>query len=231
MSWTRAILNIQQIDLEMDECRLQLKRVKTKLEDDKVLREALQETEQLEAEAASARKAQKELEFELGQVEAERKQMEVRLYGGGIRNPRELADMQAKVQSLKRRQSQLEERVLEAMMAAEEAQARAAESRSGTAKLAKQWEEEHASLLQEQETLQATITRLEHELAEIQPTVPDSIWSSYIYLRKRRGGMVVARLQRESCSVCGVRVTSGRLQGARAAQEVYCDSCGCLLVA
>ncbi len=231
MTWTDALLRVQEIDLDLDRRRARLTEVEAALEDSEALQEAHRHAESRAADVESARKKQKDLEFDLGRVETERKQTETRLYGGGIRNPRELSDMQAKVQSLKRRQSQLEDTLLEAMIALEEAQALAEKARSRVEAEQEAWNRAQGSLLEEQALLEEAIAALAAERDEVQAHIPQGTRESYHYLRRKMGGVAVARLHMNNCTVCGVRVTSGRKQAVRVGKETFCDSCGRLLVA
>ncbi|MFP4343713.1 MAG: zinc ribbon domain-containing protein [Anaerolineales bacterium] len=231
MAWTDALLRVQEIDLDLDRRKARLTEVEVALQNDAALQEARRHAESRAATVERVRKKQKDLEFELGRVETERKQTETRLYGGVIRNPRELSDMQAKAQSLKRRQSQLEEAVLETMIALEEAQAVAEKAHRQVEAEQATWDGAQSTLLEEQALLEAAIATLEAERRGIQESIPKRTLESYRYLRRKMGGVAVARLQMNTCTVCGVRVTSGRKQAVRSGKETFCDSCGRLLVA
>ena len=231
MAWTDALLRVQEIDLDLDRRQARLTEVEVALQDDAAVQEARRKAESRAASVEKARKKQKDLEFEMGRVETERKQTETRLYGGVIRNPRELSDMQAKAQSLKRRQSQLEEAVLDAMIALDEAQALAEKARHRLKSEQETWDAAQRTLLDEQALLKEAIATLEGERREVQENIPKRTLESYHYLRRKMGGVAVARLQMDNCTVCGVRVTSGRKQAVRSGKETFCDSCGRLLVA
>jgi hypothetical protein len=181
--------------------------------------------------AKEAAKAQKELEFQVKQLEIEREQVESRLYSGAVKNPRELQDLQAKVDSLKRRRSKLEDKLLEAMIEREEADAEAAET--GTALEAA--ENQHAAqvveLKAEQGTLQRRVEKLQQEVEESESQIPDQLLNAYRHLQERMGNPAVARLKGNICSVCGIEVIVSRQQSAKAGKVTYCDSCGRLLIA
>lgn len=231
MAWTDALLRLQEIDLELDSLREHLFEVNTLLQDDTDLQKVRERAAEQAAEVKHARESQKDLEFELGRVETELKSVESRLYGGAIRNPRELEDMQAKAQSLRRRQNQLEESLLEAMIAREEAETQATEAQQQLETATRKWEEEHTALEAERRDLETCIAAREEEAQELARVIPSSILDSYRYLRGKMGGLAVARLKGEDCSICGIKVTSGRGHSARAGKETYCDGCGRLLVA
>ena len=230
MSWTAAVLRLQEVDLELTALRKRLQEVEAELQDDAALRAARQRAQEKTITADTARKAQRDLEFELGRIEAKRQQKETRLYGGAIRNSRELEDLQAKVQSLKRRKSQIEDKLLEAMLACEEAEAEEQQAAARLQDAERQWQQNHETLSAERDSLRARIATLETEAAQHQGELPASVLDSYHYLQPRRGGISVARLQGGNCSVCGIKVTSQRKQAVEAGRETYCDGCGRLLI-
>ncbi len=230
MSWTAAVLRLQEVDLELTALRKRLQEVEAGLQDDAALRAARQRTQEKTTTADTARKAQKDQEFELGQVEAKRQQKETRLYGGAIRNSRELEDLQAKVQSLKRRKSQIEDKLLEAMLVCEEAEAEEQQAAARLQDVEQQWQQNHETLSTERDALQARVATLEAEAAQHQGELPASVLDSYHYLQPRRGGISVARLQGDICSVCGIKATSQRKQSVKAGRETYCDGCNRLLI-
>jgi predicted nucleic acid-binding Zn-ribbon protein len=230
MSWTAAVLRLQKVDLELTTVRGRLQEVAAALQDDAALRTARQRAQEKTITADVARKAQKDLEFELGRVETKHQQKETRLYGGAIRNSRELEDLQAKVQSLRRRKSQIEDKLLEAMLTCEEAEAEEQQAAARLQDVEQQWQQNHETLSAERDSLRARIATLEAESAQHQGELPASVLDSYHYLQPRKGGISVARLQGDICSVCGIKATSQRKQSAQAGRETYCDGCGRLLV-
>ncbi|MEA3396368.1 MAG: hypothetical protein U9R05_02795 [Chloroflexota bacterium] len=230
MSWTAAVLRLQEVDLELTTVRGRLQEVAAALQDAAALRAARQRAQEKTITADATRKAQKDLEFELDRVETKLQQKETRLYGGAIRNSRELEDLQAKVQSLKRRKSQIEDKLLEAMLTCEEAEAEEQQATAQLQDVEQQWQQKQETLGAERDALQSQIATLEAEVTQHQGELPASVLDSYQYLQPRRGGISVARLQGDVCSVCGIKTTSQRKQSAEAGRETYCDGCSRLLI-
>ncbi len=82
------------------------------LKEDAEVRQARRIADQRREAAAAARRHQGDLEFELGQAQVKRTRTEQNLYSGRIVNSRELQDLQAELESLKRRVGVLEDQVL-----------------------------------------------------------------------------------------------------------------------
>lgn len=230
MTWTQSIVRLQAADMELNDARRHLARIEKELQDDVALRKTQRRAQQTEAAAKQAAKRQKDLEFEVGRVETEIEQTEATLYSGRVHNPRELEDIQAKVRSLKRRKSQLEDRLLEAMIAREEADAEAQAAAKALQAIQQQWEARQRALTVEADTLRQQIAALEQEIAELEQQIPAKTLETYRYLQGRIGNPVIAQLKGQTCSVCGIEVISSRRQPVHEGKETFCDGCGRLLV-
>lgn len=230
MPWTDAVLHLQEIDQRLEAIRARRREIQTILGDDEAVTAAEADAASLTDAANEARKVQEEAEFELDRAQRQRRINERRLYSGEITNARELQDLQAESESLQRRVSTLEDRVLEAMMIREEADeaAQAAAERLQTLQDART--REHADLHTELEALQAEETALREERQRVRSQIPDGILDSYDYLWERTNGLPVAQLRRGICSVCGLEVLKPIQQKVQHGEEAYCDSCRRLIV-
>ncbi len=230
MAWNQTIIRLQEIDRELQEREVRLKEIRSALQDQDELKEARREFEQAEDAVKKASKAQKDLEFTMEQTEAELRRTEERLYSGNITSPRELEDLQAKSQALRRRRSTLENELLEAMMYREEAGEllETAQERLEEATANQNVQQEH--LRAEQREFHGQIERLTEEADKIREEIPPTILDSYNYLKPRTGRMPVAQLRGDVCSVCGVVVNKPTRQKVRRELEAYCDSCRRILV-
>jgi len=159
------------------------------------------------------------------------KEADDRLYGGKVRNPRELQELQADIASLKRKRDTLDEQQLAAMDAVE-----AAEKNESTFKAALEAAQaaradETGSLLKDKGAVEAIIAKLdgEREAALISVNTEDQV--TYDALRKQKR-LAISPLVDGSCSVCGVAPSSSRVQAARAGGDlVRCNNCGRILYA
>ncbi len=231
MNWTQAIVRLQAADLELNDARRHLAKVKTDLKNDAALRQAQRHAEQCGAAAKKATKRQQDLEFKVQRVEAEREQTESHLYSGRVRNPRELEDLQAKIRSLDRRKAKLEDQLLEAMIVREEADTDLHEAQKSLEATENAWAEQHERFTEEATNLHRHIAELEAETKALEEQIPTTILETYRYRQERIGNPVIARLKRHTCSVCGIEVISSRREIAQKGEETYCDGCGRLLIA
>lgn len=230
MQWTTAITRLQDIDHALAEHQARLTAIAAELEDTTELRAARQRAAETEAATGDARRAQQDLEFELGQVQVKRERTEANLYSGRITNSRELQDLQAELQSLRRRIGTLEDDLLEAMMAREEADQAAADAAEHLTQVQQQTAALQAHLIDERDRRQADVAALQAERDGLLANIPASVIDSYAYLRKRIGSSPVAPLRGDQCGICGMVVTPPIRQQVQRGREAYCNNCGRLLV-
>lgn len=230
MAWTQAIIRLQEVDSTLAENRQRMQEIAGLLAGITVVAEAEAALTQRRETAKRARQQQETLEFELGQVQTKLSRSEHNLYSGRITNARELQDLQAEAQSLKRRIAQLEDEVLEAMMAREDADEAVAQAAAHLAGVREQTAQQHAALANESKILAAANETLTEERALLVAEIPPSVMESYIYLHDRTAHVPVAQLKGEICGVCGMVVTKPIQQTVRRGQEAYCNNCGRLLV-
>jgi predicted nucleic acid-binding Zn-ribbon protein len=156
-----------------------------------------------------------------------------RLDAGKVSNARELESLQSEVVSLRRRQSDLEEIVLEIMERREAAAARRDAAAAERASL----EEQRAAVAARRD---AALAEIEEEAAKaasartsVAAGVPADLLALYDKLRAQLRGVGAAMLRRGRCEGCHVALSTGDLNAIRAAapdEVVRCEECRRILV-
>lgn len=230
MSRSRNLYHLQEIDTKIDQIHERLTQIETLLSNNANLRKAT-------ILANKAEKRLREAENTLGQAELKVKdqrvkieQTEAALYGGNIRNPKELQDLQNEVAALKRFLEVLEERQLETMIAVDEAKAGNREAQKILEKYRQQAKKLQASLTREREQLQKEKQALSHRREIARQAIDSDDQNTYEHLRKQRAGVAVAKVRDQACGACGSTLTAALYQAARSPSQVmFCDSCGRIL--
>ena len=231
MPWTDALLRFQEIDLELQRLNQRFTEIEAILHDTSALTDAQRSAEQAAQMAHAAQKAQKDVEFELQRTQTELQQAEQKLYSGSVTNPRQLEDLQAKSQSLRKWVAKLEDDLLEAMVAREEADEADTKISAQIKHLATKRTNLEQNLTAERAVLQTRGQTLLQEAETIKARIPQAIIDSYHYLTSRTGGIPVARLNGEICSMCGVEALKPTQRKVKTGEEAYCEGCRRLLVA
>lgn len=229
MSAALGLYRLQQVDSQMDAIRARLKAIRETLENDRELRaatEALSATENLHKQASADLK-QSEAEFEKQSIKIE--QTESSLYGGNVKSPKELQDLQLEAASLKKHLGTLEERELEAMLRAEEAEKNLDLAKAKLADVQSHLREQNRDLATESEVLNRDLERLESERRAVTGTLDLQALKTYEGLRQHKRGVAVATINEDACSACGTTLTASQQQGVRSTQLFYCSTCGRIL--
>jgi predicted nucleic acid-binding Zn-ribbon protein len=232
MSRSQALYHLQQIDSKMDQAHERLKEIDALLSDNANLRKATALANKAQKALESAQKAQKQAETRVNDQRIKIEQSEAILYGGSVRNPKELQDLQSEVAALKRFLETLEERQLETMLAVDEAHAKNQEALKILKKYRAQAEKQQAELIQERDQIQRENGDLLLLRKSTDSMIAPEDLEIYESIRKQRGGVAVAKVKEQACGACGSTLTAALFQAARSpSQVVLCDSCGRILYA
>jgi uncharacterized protein len=232
MSQAFNLFRLQKIDTQLDQINNRLGEIARILAEDENLRHA---EEQFQSTKSQLFKIQQTLKQKEDEVQAQRIKIETNessLYGGKVRNPKELQDLQIEIASLKRRLATLEDEQLDIMLAAEEAEKEFNQAQKNLNQAQADHSSRNASLIGEQSQLTKTKDSL---LAERNPlvnsVVPNNL-AIYQALREQKKGVAVVSVDDESCSACGTTIRPFEIQAARSPQKIaFCSTCNRILYA
>lgn len=169
-------------------------------------------------------------------VEVVRSRMErdqKRLDAGQVNSPKELENLQSEIESLHRRQSDLEDAELEVMEQRESIELRLKQLRS-------EQEELTASLADAEQKRDAAWSEIDAETeksnaqrTELAATLPEDLLALYEKLRASSGGVGAAALHRGRCEGCHLQLNTTDLNHLRDAPDddvVRCEECRRILV-
>jgi predicted nucleic acid-binding Zn-ribbon protein len=197
---------------------------------DAELRDSIAE---LTARESDFKREQAKAEGDVEQVRARIDRDRRRLDTGQVTSPRDLSNLQSEVESLLRRQSDLEEIVLDVMERREGAQSglqsAAAERASLAAELESATSRRDGSLaeLAEQEGKAA------ERRSELAGQEPADLLELYDKLRAQHGGVGAAALRQGRCQGCHLSLNTvdlNAIRGAAADEVLRCEECRRILV-
>ena len=201
------LAQLNEIDLTVDAHKARLAEIAEAAREPAALIEARRGLARAESDLAHCRAVQTELEAVQNAVVEKLTRAETRLYGGGVRNPKELEDLQLDVAQLRRQLSQAEDNLLEALICAETATQAQAEQAALLERLTAEQGRKHAALRAEHAQIKAKLAAELAQQAAARQAVPAP---SADYLRQpapapRRPGRRQARRRRVQ------RVPGGRV--------------------
>jgi predicted nucleic acid-binding Zn-ribbon protein len=187
----------------------------------------------LTAQNSDLRREQVKAEADVEQVRARIDRDRQRLDGGMVSSPRELENLQSEVQSLHRRQSDLEEVVLDVMERLETAQSALAHATADREQLAT----ELVSVTAARDTALAELgeqsIKASDRRVEVAASIPADLLDLYDKLRVQHGGVGAAALRQRRCQGCNLTMNTVDVNAIRAAPDdevLRCEECRRILV-
>jgi len=231
MTTAADIYALQETDLALDRARQRLSDIEAGLGESEELIEARQEMEAKRAGVTELRAKQKDLEWSVDEVRSKATEVETKLYGGTVRNPKELSDLDLDLKSVRAQVARREDALLGHLVELEEAETQLAAAEENQAHVEAGWQAGQQALLQEKGQIEPEVERLQ-AVRESQPSGIDrASLNLYELLRARRGGRAVATVERGMCQGCRITLPMSVLQKARAGLSlVQCVSCERILL-
>jgi uncharacterized protein len=186
----------------------------------------------LEAEEGDLKRGQIKAEADVDQVRSRVDRDRQRLDAGQVSNPRELENLQSEIVSLTRRQSDLEEIVLDLMERTETAQRSHQEATAQRAQIAARQQDARARRDTALGELAEQSGKAEDRRTSVTADIPPDLIKLYEQLRAQHG-VGAAALRRGGCEGCHLSLNTVDLNTIRAAapdEVLRCEECRRILV-
>ncbi len=230
MSEALNLYRLQKLDTEIDKIKRRLAEIEEKLRDDSRIKRAQNKLEITRAIVKKMRIKLNQIEDKVEAQRIKRKTTQAALFGGKIKNPKELQDLQMESEALKRYICQLEDEQLEAMISHESAENAETQAAKDLQNISGKVTEENAAMLGERNKLENVLERLIREREAVLESIPRKILTLYQKLRISKHGKAVTAVTEGGCSICGQALTPGDLQSIRTSNKlVFCPNCGRIL--
>jgi hypothetical protein len=170
------------------------------------------------------------LDLELKTLEEKRTKFRAQLYGGAVRNPRQLHDLQEEVGMLDREVGKAEDRMLELMDSLESGRTEIGERESRLAALREQLRDVQERYADATERLRGEIGILDSRRKELAAQVPVQLLKRYEQIRVRQGNLGLVKVIGANCPGCRVALPSETVKALKADRgTIACENCGRLL--
>lgn len=232
----RALLDVQACDTRLSQLQHRLDTLPEATE----LEQAQQRRERLRKEVIAAETIVSDLERERLKADADVDLVRERskkdrdlLDSGSISDPKQLQSLESEIESLAKRQSDLEDVELEIMERLEGAQAAVTQLTT-----------EHAEAEQEEQRLTEAVAGVQAEVAsersevdadraDLVTGISVELLGLYDKIRSSHGGLGAARLHRGRCEGCRLELPPTEVADIKSAAEddvIRCEECRCILV-
>lgn len=229
------LLDLQAADTELAQLRHRRQRLPelaALAASDEQARQLSGETVELQAQLDDVADDQRRLENEVDTVQARAKRDDQRLTAGGL-PAKELEGLQHEIATLARRQSTLEDDLLDVMERRENLDTALASLVARRDALMS----ERADLEVKRDAafsdIDAALTRRAEERSAIAAELPDDLRALYDRIREASGGVGAAALRQRRCEGCRLELAGSELNAVRDATQdavVRCENCRRILV-
>lgn len=226
MTSVQRLYELQELDTALEKNRAALAVVEAQLGETEALRAARQALVQAREEQARLAREQRDMEREVQDADEKIKRTDKRLYGGTVKSPKELMNLEEELQRLKTRRGSTEDRLLALLEAAEKAQ-ETAKARATELEIAERtWQQEQKRLAGEQARLKKEIASLESRRQAAAGLVAAPTLALYEELRAARQGQAVARVGARTCMGCRISLPETDFRRAvRGDELIQCPNC------
>ena len=232
MSASLGLYRLGLVDRQIDRVRSRLEIIQKTLDNDKEMRAARERFDKTTEEHLRAQHSLKNAEAEVDGLKIKIEQAEASLYGGSIKSPKELQDLQKEIASLKKHQVTLEERELESMFKVESTASERDKARIDFELVQARLGNEHKKLIEEQASLEKQMESIGQEREAALAPIESSMLVIYEDLRSQKRGVAVTEVDDGACASCGTTINAALQQNARSQKHLaHCPSCGRILFA
>ena len=226
MNTARQLYELQEVDLDIEAKGETLASVEGRLGESEAIVEGRAALAKEQERLAELGKDQRLGEGEVDDLRSRVALLEQKLYGGSVKNPKELIDLQEQVEHLKKASRDGEDRVLDIMAEMEATQTRMGARTKELTRMEENWLQKQSQLSQERMDLSTYLSCLEQKREELTSKIDSASLELYQNLRGKGQGRAVAKVEQGMCQGCRIVLPMSKLQQVRIAQElVQCSSC------
>ena len=230
MTVVQQLYDLLGVDGDIDRHNQTIASLDAALADTQRLVETRQAVEEARVELRKQHAERRDLELTVETSQGKAGEVETKLYGGTVRNPRELEDLQDELDMLRGQQKKHEESLLQVLEVVEEAESGLSALEDSLQEMEVSWQEEEARMLAERSSLQEALAQLQKNREGMSALISPVHLSLYDSLRSTRQGVAVVRVERSACQGCRITLPTRVVQQARtSAEPVKCPSCSRIL--
>jgi len=228
MSVAKQLHQLQEIDLELESNEQAQNQIAGQLGESKEIARVKAKLAGEQQRLEELSRQQQSAEWEIDDLTVKVTANEDKLYGGAIKNPKELSNLQREVDELKDRRAKKEDGALEIMDRVELATASVTTMNDEVKRLETEWQSQQKELSAKLEQLKSAYSNLTQNRELLSAEIEPQAIEVYLELKKQKG-TAVAKVEQGTCRGCQIALPTTELQQARSGNLVRCSSCGRIL--
>ncbi len=230
MNKAKQLYELQEVDLDIAHKTESLAQVKNTLGKDDDLVAARSALDTAKKHLSDLEHQQKTSEWELSELGSKISVVEKKLYGGSVKNPRELTPFQQDMEILKAQRAEREDKLLALMMDVDSLQQDVGLKKGDFEKIEREWRENQQKLSNQQAELETELAQLKQKRDMLASQIDSASLDLYEEMRRAKQGQAVAKVVQGRCQGCRISLSVSDQQKARMAQELaQCSNCGRIL--
>ena len=231
MATAPDLFALQETDQALDRSQARLSEIEALLVESEELVSARELVEERRSTVEELRTHLSDAETDVEDVRAKAAEVESKLYGGKVTNPKELSDLDADLRSIKHLVASREDILLGLLVEIDEADKQLRAANSAYSEIESGWTQEQGELLKEKGQIEPDVESLQARRERQAASIDRPSMGLYQLLRDRHSGRAVARLERGMCQGCRITLPMSLLQKARSGTGlVQCVSCERILL-
>jgi uncharacterized protein len=228
MSSSKRIFELQQVDISIQAKSKELEKINLCLNHDEAYELAKSNHDIARAAQKEREKLYKDLDAEAEGIRASMQQINDKLYGGKIKNPKELVGYEQEAGMFKGNLSKKDDVLLELMEKIDAAKIEMVKLQEVYTAAERDWQSRKVTLTVQADQLKDELAGLEKKRQEILTEVDKPTLIAYENIKSRKGQAVV-RVEQGRCLGCRVSLSVSELQRVRGMSIVTCSNCGRML--
>jgi predicted nucleic acid-binding Zn-ribbon protein len=228
MSVAKRVYDLQQIELSIQDHIKQLEAMDLRIRHNEQFAQAEAALKTAENERAELEKQYKELDAEAEALRAQLGQIQGKLYGGKIKNPKELMGFEQEASMIKSGLDKKDDVLLDMMEKLETGKVGIKKLKDVCKIAAEAWQSEKSELKGQVEKVKVELSELEKRHGELLTSIDKDTIATYEAVKGRKGQAVV-KVEQGRCLGCRVTLSVSEMQHARGNAIVTCGNCGRIL--
>ena len=232
MRSVNELYELQELDWEIQRREEELSKTLERLADDSRRAQAYRRLAILERKLSELGTARRQSERAVETIERRISEIDSRMYGGMVTNPRELEAYQEERTSLSENQAEEEDRLLEFMVEFEDTEVLRDDARAAFERVENERRQEVSELGARRDELSASLPDLHARRGDMASEFEPALLGIYENARRTRGGQGAALVDRRGlCHGCRLVIPNAELARVRAGEEIaQCGNCSRILI-
>ena len=230
MTTAKQLYSLQELDLVLDRIQKATKKAEIELNVDRGMEALEAELQEQTTRLEQIRSQQKTQQQDVETQRERSTRLDDQLYGGSVTNPRDLESLEPEASNARQTLEKLDGELMELSVQAEESQSKCDTLQKELADTASAWESRRAELEDEITRCNSERSQVASQREEMAAILDPVSVQQYENLRRTKGGLGVAKVERGLCQACRMSLPTQQRQKVRSAHlTVLCSSCGRIL--